>query len=56
MRGLLEERDVDLGFGKPRSGMRGGQERRGELGYQTRNNIASKPAWLKHGGAREVRL
>ena len=55
MRGLLKERDLDLGFGNPRWGMRGGQEGKercvcSHTFYQTLNNIASKPVWWEHGG------
>lgn len=49
MRGILKEGDLDVGFAKPRSGMRGGQEKRGKLCYQTLSNTASKAAWLKCG-------
>lgn len=34
MRGLLKERDLDLGFGKPRWGMRGGQEGKERCVYE----------------------
>lgn len=43
------EGDLDVGFAKPRSGMRGGQEKRGKLCCQTLSNTASKAAWLKCG-------
>lgn len=50
VRGLLKERELDVGFGKARLGMRGGQERRGKLCYETLSNTASRAAWLEHGG------
>lgn len=50
VRGLLKERDLDVGFGKAISGMRGGQERRGKLCYETLSNTASRAAGLELGG------